>query len=79
MSKLEAVPVTGIEVIPVKGGSAVFLVTALKTMFIQVDPAVGEALQGALDGRIPDRPDWNDRLIADVCYGNASQYFGFKA
>ena len=51
MSKLEAVPVTGIEVLPVKGGAAVFLVTALKTMFIQVDPAVGEALQGAMEGR----------------------------
>ncbi|MEY4132119.1 MAG: hypothetical protein RL592_177, partial [Verrucomicrobiota bacterium] len=24
------------------------------------------------------RKDWNERLIADVCYGNASQYFGFK-
>ena len=56
MSKLEAVPVTGIEVIPVKGGTAVFLVTAAKTMVIQVDPSVGEALQGALDGRVPDRP-----------------------
>ena len=63
MSKLEAVPVTGIEVIPVKGGSAVFLVTALKTMFIQVDPAVGEALQGALDGRIQDRPQSHDLML----------------
>jgi hypothetical protein len=24
-------------------------------------------------------PSWNERLIADVCYGNASQYFGFKS
>jgi bifunctional DNase/RNase len=63
MSKLEAVPVTGIEVIPVKGGTAVFLVTALKTMVIQVDPAVGEALQGALDGRIPDRPQSHDLML----------------
>lgn len=63
MSKLEAVPVTGIEVIPVKGGTAVFLVTALRTMVIQVDPAVGEALQGALDDRVPDRPQTHDLML----------------
>ena len=33
--------------------------------------------QDVESGRIPDRKDWNERLIADVCYGNASQYFGF--
>ena len=35
--------------------------------------------QDVESGRIPDRKDWNERLIADVCYGNASQYFGFKS
>ncbi|MEY4272820.1 MAG: hypothetical protein RL250_1686, partial [Verrucomicrobiota bacterium] len=35
--------------------------------------------QDVESGRIPDRADWNERLIADVCYGNARQYFGFKA
>jgi glucuronate isomerase len=34
--------------------------------------------QDVESGRIPDRQDWNERLIADVCYGNASQYFGFQ-
>ena len=34
--------------------------------------------QDVESGRIPDRKDWNERLIADVCYGNASQYFGFQ-
>jgi len=34
--------------------------------------------QDVESGRIPDRKEWNERLIADVCYGNASQYFGFK-
>jgi len=29
-------------------------------------------------GRIPDYPHWNERLVADVCYQNARQYFGFK-
>jgi glucuronate isomerase len=33
--------------------------------------------QDVESGRIPDRNEWNERLIADVCYGNASQYFGF--
>jgi glucuronate isomerase len=35
--------------------------------------------QDVESGRIPDRKDWNERLIADVCYGNARQYFGFKS
>jgi glucuronate isomerase len=33
--------------------------------------------QDVESGRIPDRPDWNERLVADVSYGNASRYFGF--
>ena len=63
MSKPEAIPVIGIEVVPTKGGTAVFLVTQQKTMVIQVDPAVGEALQGALDGRVPDRPQSHDLML----------------
>jgi glucuronate isomerase len=35
--------------------------------------------QDVESGRIPDRKDWNERLVADVCYRNARQYFGFKA
>ena len=63
MSKLEAVPVTGIEVVPTKGGTAVFLVTEHKTMVIQVDPSVGESLQGALAGKTPDRPQSHDLML----------------
>ena len=64
MSKLEAIPVTSIEVVPTKAGAvAVFLVTPLKTMVIQVDPGVGEALQGALAGKIPDRPQSHDLML----------------
>ena len=28
-------------------------------------------------GRIPDRGDWLDRLVADVCAANARSLFGF--
>lgn len=63
MSKLEAIPVTSIEVIPTKGGTAVFLVTEHKAMVIQVDPAVGEALQGALAGKAPERPQSHDLML----------------
>ena len=28
-------------------------------------------------GRIPERKEWTDRLVADVCYRNARNYFGF--
>ena len=35
--------------------------------------------QDVESGRIPDRAEWNERLVADVCYRNARQYFGFKA
>ncbi|MEI7652045.1 MAG: bifunctional nuclease domain-containing protein [Verrucomicrobiota bacterium] len=63
MSKLEAVPVTGIEVVPTKGGTAVFLVTEHKTMVIQVDPSVGESLLGALAGKTPDRPQSHDLML----------------
>jgi glucuronate isomerase len=28
-------------------------------------------------GRIPDRADYLERLVADVCHDNAARYFGF--
>jgi glucuronate isomerase len=28
-------------------------------------------------GRLPDRRDWLTNLVADVCYRNAKNYFGF--
>ena len=63
MSKPEAIPVIGIEVVPTKGGTAVFLVTQQKTMVIQVDALVGEALQGALDGKTAELPQSHDLML----------------
>ncbi|MFZ9416877.1 MAG: bifunctional nuclease domain-containing protein [Alphaproteobacteria bacterium] len=63
MSKPEAIPVIGIEVVPTKGGTAVFLVTQQKTMVIQVDALVGEALQGALAGKTAERPQSHDLML----------------
>ncbi|NBV55541.1 MAG: bifunctional nuclease family protein [Verrucomicrobia bacterium] len=63
MSKPEAIPVISIEVVPTKGGTAVFLVTQHKTMVIQVDALVGEALQGALAGKVSERPQSHDLML----------------
>ena len=63
MSKPEAIPVISIEVVPTKGGTAVFLVTQHKTMVIQVDALVGEALQGALAGKTAERPQSHDLML----------------
>ena len=63
MSKPEAIPVISIEVVPTKGGTAVFLVTQQKTMVIQVDALVGEALQGALAGKTAERPQSHDLML----------------
>ena len=30
-----------------------------------------------VSGRLPDRQDWLRGLVADVCYRNARNYFGF--
>ncbi|MGA0134050.1 MAG: bifunctional nuclease family protein [Opitutales bacterium] len=63
MNAEEAVPVQSIEVAPVQGAAAVFLVTPLKTIVIQVDPAVGEALQSSLAGRLSERPMSHDLML----------------
>lgn len=52
-----------LEVIPTKGGTAVFLVTDAKTIVIQVDATVGEALQAALAGKAPERPQSHDLML----------------
>ena len=52
-----------LEVVPVQTGTAVFLVTPLKTIVIQVDPAVGEALQASLAGRLSERPLSHDLML----------------
>ncbi len=63
MSKLEALPVKHLEVVPTKGGTAVFLITELKTIVIQVDASVGEALQSALAGKLAERPQSHDLML----------------
>jgi bifunctional DNase/RNase len=63
MNKKEAIPVTRIEVIPTKGGTAVFLVTEAKTIVIQVDTLVGEYLQAALANKIAERPQTHDLML----------------
>lgn len=63
MNKKEAIPVTSIEVIPTKGGTAVFLVTENQTIVIQVDTLVGEYLQGALSNKVAERPQTHDLML----------------
>ncbi len=63
MSMVEAIPVTAIEVIPTKGGTAVFLVTAAKTIVIQVDAMIGEVLQAAQSDKQPERPQSHDLML----------------
>lgn len=63
MSSVEAIPVTGIEVIPTKGGTAVFLVTEAKTIVIQVDAMIGEALLAAQAEKQPERPQSHDLML----------------
>ena len=63
MSQLQMKAVQHLEVIPTKGGTAVFLVTDAKTIVIQVDATVGEALQAALAGKAPERPQSHDLML----------------
>lgn len=63
MNKKEAIPVTSIEVIPTKGGTAVFLVTENKTIVIQVDTLVGEYLLAALANKVAERPQTHDLML----------------
>ncbi|MEY4034496.1 MAG: hypothetical protein RL492_1690, partial [Verrucomicrobiota bacterium] len=63
MSQMEVLPVKHLEVIPTKGGTAVFLITELKTIVIQVDASVGEALQAALAGKLAERPQSHDLML----------------
>lgn len=63
MNKKEAIVVSSIEVIPTTGGTAVFLVTAHKTIVIQVDNLVGEHLQAALANKVAERPQTHDLML----------------
>ena len=63
MSFQDAILVTGIEVIPIKSGMAVFLLTPQKTLLIQIDNQVGEALQAALMNKHSDRPLPHDLML----------------
>jgi bifunctional DNase/RNase len=63
MSFQDAILVTGIEVIPMKTGVAVFLLTPKKTLLIQIDQQVGEALQAALAQKHSERPLPHDLML----------------
>ncbi len=63
MSFQDAILVTGIEVIPIKSGMAVFLLTPQKTLLIQIDNQVGEALQAALMNKHNERPLPHDLML----------------
>ncbi|MFN7341107.1 MAG: bifunctional nuclease family protein [Opitutia bacterium] len=63
MAEASAHPVQQIHVVPTQSGTAVFLVLKSKTIVIQVDPAVGEALQAALAGKAAERPLSHDLML----------------
>jgi len=65
MAEPAALTVEQIHVVPTQSGTAVFLALKGKTLVIQVDPAVGEALQAALAGKAADRPLTHD-LMANL-------------
>lgn len=65
MAEPAALTVEQIHVVPTQSGTAVFLALKGKTLVIQVDPAVGEALQAALSGKAADRPLTHD-LMANL-------------
>lgn len=62
MAEATAHTVQQIHVIPTQSGTAVFLTLKGKTLVIQVDPSVGEALQGALAGKSAERPLSHDLM-----------------
>ena len=66
MSSPGAHPVQHIHVVPTQQGTAVFLVLATKAIVIQVDPAVGEALQAAIAGKSAERPLTHELMLALV-------------
>ena len=63
MAETSAHPVKQVDVIPTQSGTAVFLTLKPKTLVIQVDPAVGEALQAALLGKVSERPLSHDLML----------------
>lgn len=63
MSEAAALKVNHIHVIPTQSGTAVFLVLDGKTIVIQVDPQVGEALLSAIQGKAAERPMTHDLML----------------
>lgn len=63
MAEAAAHTVQQIHVVPTQSGTAVFLALKPKTIVIQVDPAVGEALQAALAGKSAERPMSHDLML----------------
>jgi bifunctional DNase/RNase len=64
MPSPDAHTVEHLHVVPTQQGTAVFLVLPHKTLVIQVDPAVGEALQAAIAGKAAERPLTHDLMLA---------------
>lgn len=63
MAESPAHTVQQIHVVPTQSGTAVFLALKAKTLVIQVDPSVGEALQAALAGKAAERPLSHDLML----------------
>jgi bifunctional DNase/RNase len=63
MAEDAAQKVNHIHVIPTQSGTAVFLVLDSKTIVIQVDPQVGEALLSAIQGKSAERPLTHDLML----------------
>ena len=63
MAEAPAHTVQQIHVVPTQSGTAVFLALKAKTLVIQVDPSVGEALQAALAGKAAERPLSHDLML----------------
>ncbi len=63
MKEVEPIVVRSVEVVSTKGGTALFLVTEGKTIVIQVDASIGEALISAQNGKQPERPQTHDCMV----------------
>lgn len=63
MKEVEPIIVQSVEVVSTKGGTALFLLTKEKTIVIQVDTTIGEALLAAQNGKQPERPQTHDCMV----------------
>lgn len=63
MQEVDPIAVQSVEIVSTKGGTALFLITKEKTIVIQVDGAIGEALLSAQNGKQPERPQTHDCMF----------------